>query len=146
MGGSAGGLTALLVCAHHGDLVRAGVSAYGVTDLFDLAETTHRFESRYFDEIVGSLPTDSDTLPGPFAGQRMPRASACRCSCFQGDEDEVVPRAQADALVAAVREAGGTVEYHVYEGEGHGWSRAATTAGRVGAHARRSSNGGCSAR
>ena len=30
---------------------------------------------------------------------------------------------RADALVAAVREAGGDVEYHVYDGEGHGFRR-----------------------
>ena len=56
MGGSAGGLTTLLVCALHGVLVRAGVSLFGVTNLFDLAETTHRFESRYIDWLVGELP------------------------------------------------------------------------------------------
>ena len=35
----------------------------------------------------------------------------------------MVPPAQAQALVDAVRAAGGTVEHHVYAGEGHGWSR-----------------------
>ena len=55
-GGSAGGFTLLLLCARHPDLVRAGVDRYGVTDLFDLAETTHRYESRYMDKVVGPLP------------------------------------------------------------------------------------------
>ena len=49
MGGSAGGFTALLVAAHTPPVVRAAVSLFGVTDLFDLAATTHRFESRYLD-------------------------------------------------------------------------------------------------
>jgi dipeptidyl aminopeptidase/acylaminoacyl peptidase len=124
-GGSAGGLTALLVCARHGHLVRAAVSAYGVTDLFDLARTTHRFESRYLDEVIGRLPADAATYR-----DRSPvtHASAIRVPLLvlQGDADVVVPPAQAQLLVDAVRAAGGTVEHHVYAGEGHGWSRAET--------------------
>ncbi|MDQ1466572.1 MAG: hypothetical protein QOH10_987, partial [Actinomycetota bacterium] len=41
----------------------------------------------------------------------------------QGDEDRSVPKAQADALVDAMRRAGAPVEYHVYEGEGHGFRK-----------------------
>ena len=59
-GGGAGGLTALLLAAHPRDLVRAAVSLYGVTDLFDLAATTRRFESRYLDRIVGELPAAAE--------------------------------------------------------------------------------------
>jgi dipeptidyl aminopeptidase/acylaminoacyl peptidase len=125
LGGSAGALTALLVCARHAHLVRAAVSSYGVTDLFDLARTTHRFESRYLDEIVGSLPADAVTFR-----ERSPvsHAAAIRAALLvlQGDADAVVPPAQAQLLVDAVRAAGGTVEHHVYEGEGHGWARRAT--------------------
>jgi dipeptidyl aminopeptidase/acylaminoacyl peptidase len=45
---------------------------------------------------------------------------------LQGDADNVVPLAQAQAMVDAVRAGGGTVEHHVYPGEGHGWSRPET--------------------
>jgi dipeptidyl aminopeptidase/acylaminoacyl peptidase len=37
-----------------------------------------------------------------------------------------VPRAQAQLLVDSMRAAGGTVEQHVYDGEGHGFSQEAT--------------------
>jgi dipeptidyl aminopeptidase/acylaminoacyl peptidase len=124
-GGSSGGMTALLVAAHHPDLVRAAVTMYGVTDLFDLAETTHRFESRYLDRIVGVLPRDADRYR-----DRSPvtHAKAVRCPLLvlQGRADQVVPPAQARVLVDAVRGAGGSVEHHEYEGEGHGWSAPAT--------------------
>jgi dipeptidyl aminopeptidase/acylaminoacyl peptidase len=124
-GGSAGGLTTLLVCARHGDLVRAGVSAYGVTDLFDLAATTHRFESRYLDDLVGVLPQAADRYR-----DRSPVTHAAAIDVpilvLQGDADKVVPPAQAQLLVDAVRAAGGTVEHHVYAGEGHGWSNPQT--------------------
>ncbi len=125
MGGSAGGLTTLLLCALHGPLVCAGVSAFGVTDLFDLAETTHRLESKYLDLLVGELPCDAERYR-----DRSPvnHAASIRVPLLvlQGDADNVVPIAQAEQLVDTVRGAGGTVEYHVYAGEGHGWSRPET--------------------
>jgi dipeptidyl aminopeptidase/acylaminoacyl peptidase len=125
MGGSAGGFTTLLVCARFGRLVRAGVSLFGVTNLFDLAETTHRLESRYLDHLVGELPRDARRYH-----ERSPVTQAGAIDVpllvLQGDADKVVPPAQAQALVDAVRAGGGTVEHHVYPGEGHGWSHPET--------------------
>jgi dipeptidyl aminopeptidase/acylaminoacyl peptidase len=99
------------------------VDLYGVTDLFDLDETTHRFEAHYLRSIVGPLPADASRYVA-----RSPITVASRIMApllvLQGSADTVVPEAQSDSLVAAVRDAGGTVEYHVYQGEGHGWHRA----------------------
>jgi len=125
MGGSAGGFTVLQLAVRHGDLLRAGVSLYGVTDLFDLASTTHRFESHYLDRIVGALPEHA-----PRYRDRSPITHAASVSVpllmLQGDTDPAVPKAQADAIVDMMRAHGASVEYHVYEGEGHGWSRPET--------------------
>lgn len=127
VGGSAGGLTVLLVCALHPGLVRAGIDIFGVTDLFDLAETTHRFESRYLDALVGTLPL--------FAARYRDRSPVTHLDrlttpllVLQGGRDLAVPKAQADALVDGLRSRGRKVDYHVYEDEGHGWSRPATVA------------------
>ena len=127
MGGSAGGLTTLLLCARHPELVRAAVSLYGVTDVRALAATTHRFESRYLEGIVGVLPDDDarydDRSPITHAASiRVPLL------VLHGGADKVVPAAQASSFVAVVRAAGGTAEHHVYEEEGHGWSGRATIA------------------
>ena len=124
-GGSSGGLTALMIGVRHPDLVRAVVSAYGVTDLFDLAATTHRFESRYLDELVGTIPDDDDRFR---AQSPVTHAADMRVPLLvlQGDEDKVVPLRQAQLLVDAVRSAGGVVEDHIYTGEGHGWSKIET--------------------
>jgi dipeptidyl aminopeptidase/acylaminoacyl peptidase len=125
MGGSAGGFTALLVAAHAPRVVRAAVSLFGVTDLFDLAATTHRFESRYLDRLVGTLPEHADRYEA-----RSPvthaRDIAVPVLVLQGADDKVVPRAQAQLLVDSMRGAGGTVEFHVYDDEGHGFSHEAT--------------------
>jgi dipeptidyl aminopeptidase/acylaminoacyl peptidase len=124
IGSSAGGLTVLLLLATHPELCAAGVDLYGVTDLFDLDETTHRFEAHYLRSIVGELPAEAIRYR-----ERSPINLADRIAApllvLQGSADNVVPQHQSDSLVAALGRAGGTVEYHVYEGEGHGWSRAA---------------------
>jgi dipeptidyl aminopeptidase/acylaminoacyl peptidase len=124
-GASSGGLTAMLLAALHGAHLRALISRYGVTDLLGLAATTHRFESRYLDRLVGELPRDADRYR-----ERSPVAHAAAIRVptlvLHGDADRVVPPAQAAAVVDAIRQAGGTVEHHVYEGEGHGFARVDT--------------------
>ena len=122
MGGSAGGYTVLLLCERHGDLIAAGVSLFGVADLLQLAATTHRFESRYLDSLVGELPRHARRYR-----ERSPLTHASSISVpllvLQGRDDKVVPVDQADAMVAAIRNAGGEVDYQVYDGEGHGFRR-----------------------
>ncbi|WP_324716149.1 S9 family peptidase [Carboxydochorda subterranea] len=125
MGGSAGGYTVLRALAEHPGFFRAGVSASGVTDLFLLASQTHKFEAHYTDSLVGPLPEAAAAYR-----ERSPLFAADRIrdplAIFQGDEDRVVPRSQADALVEALRRRGVPHEYHVYPGEGHGWRKRET--------------------
>ena len=45
---------------------------------------------------------------------------------FQGEIDRVVPREQSDSIVASLKARGVPHEYHVYEGEGHGWRKSET--------------------
>ncbi len=125
IGGSAGGFTTLLLLAEHPDLFAAGVSAYGVADLLHLDETSHRFERHYLHTIVGALPEAVDRYR-----QRSPVNVAERITApllvLQGSDDLVVPPAQSRAIADALRTHGRTVEYHEYEGEGHGWSKPET--------------------
>jgi dipeptidyl aminopeptidase/acylaminoacyl peptidase len=127
MGGSAGGMTVLLVAAQHPDLVQGVVARYPVCDLVDLNATTHRFESGYTTRLVGALPDASDTYR-----DRSPTSRAAEIRVpvlvLHGTDDSSVPIAQSEAFVAALRAAGGVVEHHLYEGEGHGWRRSATIA------------------
>jgi dipeptidyl aminopeptidase/acylaminoacyl peptidase len=125
MGGSAGGFTVLNLLASHPDLCAAGVDLFGVADLFDLDETTHRYEAHYLHSIVGPLPEAADRYR-----ERSPvnRADAITSPLLilQGDADKVVPLAQSQAIRDRMVALGRTVEMHVYEGEGHGWGRPAT--------------------
>ena len=121
-GGSAGGYTTLAALAFR-DTFAAGASHYGVADLAALARDTHKFESRYLDRLVGPYPERADLY-----GERSPLEARDRFSCpvifFQGDEDRIVPPNQAEAMVEALRAKGLRVDYHLFEGEQHGFRRA----------------------
>ena len=127
MGGSAGGFTALNVAERQPDLVAAVIALFPVTDLLDLAATTHRFESGDLLRLVGPLPDARDTY---VARSPLTRAGEMRAPLLllQGDEDRVVSAERTAAFAEARRRGGGVVEHHVYAGEGHGWRRAETVA------------------
>ena len=121
-GGSAGGYTTLAALAFH-DTFKAGASYYGISDLEVLARDTHKFESRYLDQLVGPYPEDRSTYR-----ERSPIHFVDRLSCalilLQGLEDKVVPPNQSEMMAAAVREKGLPVAYVAFEGEQHGFRKA----------------------
>lgn len=125
MGGSAGGFTVLNVLASHPDLCAAGVDLYGVADLFALAEVDYRYEAHYLHSLVGPLPEQAVVYRERSPVQRA-EAITAPLLILQGSADEVVPPDQTEAMASRLRSLGRTVEVQVYEGEGHGWGRAAT--------------------
>jgi dipeptidyl aminopeptidase/acylaminoacyl peptidase len=90
MGGSAGGYTVLRALTEHPGTFKAAVCLYGVSDLFGLAQDTHKLEAHYLDSLVGPLPQAS-----PLYRERSPLFSADRIAdpiaLFQGDEDRPIP-------------------------------------------------------
>jgi dipeptidyl aminopeptidase/acylaminoacyl peptidase len=123
-GSSAGGLTVLCALAFH-QVFSAGASYYGVCDLVALATDTHKFESRYLDSLVGPYPERLDLYRA-----RSPIHAADRISCpvifFQGLQDRVVPPAQAQAMVAALRKRGLEAPLFLFPDEQHGFRRKET--------------------
>jgi dipeptidyl aminopeptidase/acylaminoacyl peptidase len=121
-GSSASGLTALAALVGSERFAAATV-LYGVTDLGTLAVQTHKFESRYTDGLVGPWPEAEDIYRA-----RSPRWHVDEINVpvlfFQGLEDRVVPPAQAEAMVGALRARGVPVGYQTFEQEGHGFRRA----------------------
>ena len=121
-GGSAGGYTTLCAITHH-DVFRAAASYFGVSDAEALARDTHKFESRYTDNLIGPYPERKDIYVA-----RSPIHVADRCSAalilFQGLDDEVVPPNQSEAMFTAARNKELPVAYISFEGEGHGFRRA----------------------
>ena len=123
-GGSAGGYTTLAALAFH-DVFKAGASYYGVGDLRALDADTHKFESRYTTDLLAPLPERERLYL-----ERSPIHAANRISCpvifFQGLDDKVVPPAQSEQMVDALRAQGIPVAYLPFEGEGHGFRKKET--------------------
>ena len=122
MGASSGGLTVLGLLADHPDVVAGAVVSYPVSDLADLASTTHRFEAHYTDTLVGN-PDDPETARRMIELSPLHRADriAGPLLVFHGSDDPVVPIAQSNLLVEHIGRGGGEVDYVVYDGEGHGF-------------------------
>jgi dipeptidyl aminopeptidase/acylaminoacyl peptidase len=122
-GGSAGGFTTLAALAREDTPFTAGASHYGVADLEALAADTHKFESRYLDRLVGPYPQAREVY---LARSPIHHVDRLRhpLLVLQGSEDEIVPPAQSELIVAALRERGIPVGYLLFDGEQHGFRRA----------------------
>jgi len=122
-GGSAGGFTTLSALAFR-DVFAAGASYFGVGDLGALARDTHKYESHYLDRLVAPWPAGEAVYrerSALFHADRISRPLLV----LQGEDDLVVPIAQAEEMVAALRQNGVPYAYIAFPGEGHGFRRAA---------------------
>jgi len=124
-GGSAGGYTVLNALIRYPGRFKAGVCEYGVSNLFTLAMDTHKFELHYLDSMVGLLQKAADRY---HAWSPIFHAGAIRdqLAVFQGKDDKVVPPAQSEEIVAALRQGGVPYIYKLYDGEGHGFRKRET--------------------
>jgi dipeptidyl aminopeptidase/acylaminoacyl peptidase len=122
-GGSAGGYTTICALTFTDDFA-AGTTYFGVADLEQFAAgDTHKFELRYEHTLVGPYPERADVYR-----ERSPIHYVDRIGTpmlvLQGGDDEVVPPAQAELIVTALRERRVPHAYLLFEGEGHGFRKA----------------------
>jgi dipeptidyl aminopeptidase/acylaminoacyl peptidase len=127
-GGSAGGWTTLAAVTtgtSRGRVFSAAASYYGVSELRGFAATTHDFESRYLDGLVGPLPGFEVTYE-----ERSPAGHVTEATCpillLQGLDDPVVPPAQSESIAADLAAHGISYAYITFEGESHGFRKAET--------------------
>ena len=123
-GGSAGGYGTLQSLCAYPDLWAGGVSLYGIADMKTMAETTHKFESHYLDELLfrkGASEAEKEKV----LKERSPLFHASKIKApvllLQGTEDKVVPPDQASDMERIISENGGDVKLVLMEGEGHGF-------------------------
>jgi dipeptidyl aminopeptidase/acylaminoacyl peptidase len=120
-GGSAGGYTTLCAISFH-NYFSAGASYYGVADAGELAKETHKFESRYLDSLIAPFPEEQKLYD-----ERSPINFVDNIKCpviiFQGEEDMIVPKSQAEAMVKALKEKKIPYTYQLYSGEQHGFRK-----------------------
>ncbi|GJJ15140.1 hypothetical protein Clacol_009415 [Clathrus columnatus] len=125
-GVSSSGLTSMGALIREPNLVSVASSSYGVSDLLKLEEFTHKFQSRYFDYLLGG---PSSEIMDVYI-QRSPITHVDKIKTplliMQGLVDSIVPPGQSETIVKKIQEAGGKVKYISFEGEGHGWRKAET--------------------
>src|SRR5262249_52413867 len=100
-GGSAGGGAPATPGPTHAPAnpVHAATSYYGITDPRGFAATTHDFESRYTDGLIGPLPGLAATYAERSPAQHV-TPETCPVLQLHGQDDPIVPPAQAHALAA----------------------------------------------
>ena len=125
-GSSAGGYAVLRALTRHPVLFAAGACYYGIGNLTTLARSTHKFESRYLDGLLGEAFDDArcDQHDNVYF-QRSPinfiKNLARPMILFQGSEDRVVPPAVSREVVKALEALAIHHVYVEYPGEGHGF-------------------------
>ncbi len=121
-GGSAGGFTTLCALMFH-DVFKVGASYYGVSNLRALDQDSHKFESHYNHYLIAPPPENEALYQ-----QRSPSNHTDKLRSpmifFQGQDDKVVPPAQSEEMVQALRKRKIPVAYLTFEGEGHGFRKA----------------------
>lgn len=121
-GGSAGGFTVLAAHAFH-NTFSAGASHYGISDLTILAEETHKFESRYLDQVIGPYPELDHVYQQRSPINHLDNFKA-PLIMLQGLDDKVVPPNQSEMIFEALKARGVPTAYVSFEGEGHGFRKA----------------------
>lgn len=122
-GSSAGGFTVLSAITRT-EVFSAAASCFGIADLTRLRATTHKFESHYIGQLIGTQdPQD------PVLIERSPITHVDSITTplllVQGSEDPIVPAEQATLMYEAIRAKGAPVALEVFHGEGHGFRMAA---------------------
>ena len=119
-GSSAGGFTVLTAMINYPEMISAGCSKYGVSDLIALSEHTHKFELKYNDWLIAPYPDEIEEYH-----KRSPIRHIDEINCplliMQGGEDKVVLPAQSEKLAEALKSKGIPVAYVVFPDEGHGF-------------------------
>lgn len=118
IGRSYGGYMSLTLAARHPDLWAAAVDMFGPQDLISFIGTLPETWQAYFRLAVGDPERDRD-----FLVERSPRShmGALRCPLLviQGRNDPRVVEQESRALVEHLRTLGKSVEYLVFDNEGH---------------------------
>ncbi len=125
LGGSYGGYMTLAALAFHPDEFVCGVDVFGVSNWITTLENIPPYWESYrlalYNEI-GDPEKDREFLhqTSPvFHGDKITKPLLV----LQGANDPRVLKAESDNMVAAIKENGGTVEYMVFDDEGHGFRK-----------------------
>jgi dipeptidyl aminopeptidase/acylaminoacyl peptidase len=119
MGGSYGGFMVLAALTGYPELWTAGVDIVGIANLVTFLENTGSYRRALREAEYGSLRSDRDFLESISPIHKAENIEA-PLMVIHGKNDPRVPVGEAEQIVEKVRKNGGTVEYLLYEDEGHG--------------------------
>ena len=128
-GGSYGGYASAMGVVKDPDLWKCSIPFVAVTDLIlfqtatysDMSFATYFFQTD-FKKMVGDSDADHDMFLRNSPARNAGRVKAAVLVAM-GSSDVRVPQAHGDKFVSALRDAGKSVEYVVYNGEGHGFNK-----------------------
>ena len=130
-GSSAGGYAVLRALTRFPHRFAGGACYYGIGNLVALSHSTHKFESKYTDRLVGER-FDPETSMNPDSRfmARSPIFQIDKLSSplilFQGAQDKVVPPGLSREVVERLKTKGIKHSYTEYPGEGHGFRQTQT--------------------
>jgi dipeptidyl aminopeptidase/acylaminoacyl peptidase len=123
-GGSYGGFATLTCVTRIPDLWRCAVDVFGVANLITMLENAQPNWRRFLARWIGDAERDREKLV-----ERSPITHIENVRCpmliLQGENDPRVPQEESDQVVERLRALGRRVEYVVYPGEGHGFTKRA---------------------
>lgn len=123
MGSSAGGYTTLQALITDPEFWAAGISSYGIADLYDLERGCPRFEQGYSPSLVGPLPAAAKLWR-----DRSPVVGAHRIIrpllLLHGKKDQVVPYQHSERIHTLLVAKNIPCELLLLADEGHGFSSA----------------------
>ena len=122
MGGSYGGYMTLAAITLYPDLWAAAVDTVGIANWESFLKNTSGYRRRQREVEYGRLDRDIDFLRSISPIAKVNRITA-PLFVIAGKNDPRVPYTEAEQMVAAIRKQGGTVQYKLYDDEGHGVSK-----------------------
>ena len=122
MGGSYGGFMVLAAMTEYPGLWSAGVDIVGIANMVTFLENTGSYRRALREPEYGSLENDRGFLVSVSPIHKAEEIAA-PLMVIHGKNDPRVPVGEAEQIVQRVRKNGGTVEYLLYEDEGHGLAK-----------------------
>jgi dipeptidyl aminopeptidase/acylaminoacyl peptidase len=124
MGGSYGGYMTLASLVHFGDRLRCGVDVVGISSFITFLKNTQDYRRDLRRVEYGD---ERDPVMAEFLQRVSPLTNVDKIRkplfVVQGKNDPRVPVTEAEQMVAAIREKGGTVWYLMAKDEGHGFAK-----------------------
>jgi dipeptidyl aminopeptidase/acylaminoacyl peptidase len=122
MGGSYGGYMTLAAITLYPDLWAAAVDTVGISNWESFLKNTSGYRRRQREVEYGRLDRDIEFLRSISPIAKIDRIK-CPLFVIAGRNDPRVPWTEGQQMVDALRKRGATVEWKVYEDEGHGVSK-----------------------